>query len=96
MALYQTADYLKSRFQATARRLRFQAQTREEWRFWQQTLRSKIREYQGVDRHLAAPLNPRITETVQCDGYQRQRVEIDTEPGVTMPFYVLIPDHLQG
>lgn len=94
--LYQTADYLKSRFQATARRLRFQAQTRAEWRFWQQTLRSKIREYQGVDRHLAAPLNPRITETVQCDGYQRQRVEIDTEPGVTMPFYVLIPDNLQG
>lgn len=94
--LYQTAAYLKSRFQATGRRLRFQAQTRAEWRFWQQTLRSTIREYQGVDRHLAAPMNPRITETVQCDGYQRQRVEIDTEPGVTMPFYVLLPDNLQG
>ena len=37
----------------------FQAQTRAEWRFWQQTLRSTIREYQGVDRHLAAPMNPR-------------------------------------
>lgn len=94
--LYQTAAYLQSRLQATARKLRFQAQTLEEWRFWQQTLRSKIRELQGVDRLLATPMNPRITETVQCDGYQRQRVEIDTEPGVTMPFYVLIPDNLQG
>jgi dienelactone hydrolase len=45
---------------------------------------------------LPAPLNPRITETVQCDGYRRQRVEIDTEPGVTMPLYVLIPDDLTG
>ncbi len=25
-----------------------------------------------------------------------QRVEIDTEPGVTMPLYVLIPDNLSG
>jgi len=94
--LYQTAGYLKSRFQATGRRLRFQARTLEEWRFWQQSLRSTIRDLQGIDRLLPAPMNPRITETVQCDGYQRQRVLIDTEPGVTMPFYVLIPDNLQG
>jgi len=94
--LYQTASYLKSRFQATSRRLRFQAQTLEEWRFWQQSLRSTIRELQGINRLLPAPMNPRITETVQCDGYQQQRVLIDTEPGVTMPFYVLIPDNLQG
>ncbi|MEZ4727521.1 MAG: alpha/beta hydrolase family protein [Caldilineaceae bacterium] len=93
---YQTADYLKSRFRATARMLRFQAQTRDDWRFWRQSLRSKIRELQGIDRFLPAPMNPQITETVQCDGYQRQRVEIDTEPGVTMPCYVLIPNHLQG
>lgn len=94
--LYQTAGYFKSRFQATARRLRFQAQMLDEWRFWQQSLRRTIRELQGIDRLLSTPVNPRITETVQCDGYQRQRVEIDTEPGVTMPFYVLLPDNLQG
>ncbi len=94
--LYQTADYLKSRFQATARTQKFQAKTQAEWRFWQQSLRGTIRELQGLHRLLPTPMNPKITETVQCDGYQRQRVEIDTEPGVTMPFYVLIPDSLQG
>ena len=94
--LFQTEQYLRNRFQAVARSMGFRATTLAEWQFWQQTLRAKIRELQGVDRLLPTPPNPKITETVQCDGYQRQRMEIDTEPGVTMPFYVLIPDDLQG
>ena len=94
--LFQTEQYLRNRCHAVARSMGFRATTLAEWQFWQQTLRAKIRELQGVDRLLPTPPNPTITETVQCDGYQRQRMEIDTEPGVTMPFYVLIPDGLQG
>jgi dienelactone hydrolase len=37
-----------------------------------------------------------VTETAQCDGYRRERVEIDTEPGVVMSLYVLVPDGLTG
>ena len=59
-------------------------------------MRARIDELQGIGRLLPTPPNPRITESVQCDGYVRQRVEIDTEPGVVMPFYVLIPDPLVG
>ncbi|MEZ4866530.1 MAG: alpha/beta hydrolase family protein [Caldilineaceae bacterium] len=94
--LFQTETYFQQRFQATARSRAFRAQTLDEWRFWQQSLRGRIRELQGLHRLLPTPMNPRITETVQCDGYRRERVEIDTEPGVTMPFYVLIPDRLTG
>ncbi|MEZ4658835.1 MAG: alpha/beta hydrolase family protein [Caldilineaceae bacterium] len=95
-SLFQTEMYFRQRYQTVGRGLRFQAQTHGEWQLWRQTLRSRIREWQGLHRLVPTVPNPRITETVQCDGYRRQRVEIDTEPGVTMPFYVLIPDQLQG
>lgn len=92
--LFQTESYFKSRLQSVGRQLGFRAQTLAEWRVWQQSLRAKIREYQGLGQSLPTAMNPRITETEQCDGYRRQRVEIETEPGVTMPLYVLIPDSL--
>ncbi len=94
--LFQTEQYFRNRYRVAGRSLRFQASTVEDWRIWQQELRARIQELQGIRRLLVAPPNPRITERVQCDGYVRERVEIDTEPGVVMPFYVLIPDPLQG
>jgi dienelactone hydrolase len=94
--LFQTEQYFRNRYQVEGRALRFQAKSVEEWRIWQQALRARIEELQGLRRLIATPPNPRITEEVQCDGYMRQRVEIDTEPGVVMPFYVLIPNQLNG
>ncbi len=94
--LFQTEQYFRNRYRAIGRGLRFQATSVEEWRIWQQALRARIHELQGIGRLIPTPPNPRITESVQCDGYVRQRVEIETEPGVVMPFYVLIPDQLEG
>jgi hypothetical protein len=94
--LYQTEQYFRNRFRVTGRAMRFQATRIEDWRIWQQELRARIQELLGVRRLLATPLNPRITESVPCDGYTRQRVEIDTEPGVVMPLYVLIPEQLES
>jgi hypothetical protein len=36
-----------------------------------------------------------LTEQVMLDGYARERVEIQTEPGIVMPLYVLIPADLR-
>ena len=97
MAPFFTAEAsLRQRFQTVGSGLRFQATSQTQWQIWRQALRSKISELQGLHRLVPTAPNPRITETVVCDGYQRQRVEIDTEPGVTMPLYVLIPDGLTG
>ncbi|HRW10363.1 MAG TPA: alpha/beta hydrolase family protein [Caldilineaceae bacterium] len=93
---FSTEAALRQRFQTIGRRLSLQADSQETWQLWRQALRSRIRELQGVDRLVPTAPNPRITETVACDGYRRERVEIDTEPGVTMPVYVLIPDDLPG
>lgn len=95
-ALFQTEQYFKDRFRVAARRLGFRAATPEEHRIWRQELRGRLRELLGLHRMIAAPMNARVTERVSCDGYTRERIEIDTEPGVTMPVYVLIPDGLRA
>lgn len=93
---FRSASYMRGRFQALGRSRRFEAKDLDAWRFWRQGLRCTIRKLLGLHRMVPAPLAPRVTETVQCAGYKRQRVEIDTEPGLTMPLYVLIPDSLMG
>jgi dienelactone hydrolase len=94
--LYGSADYLRNRFETTGRRSCFSAADVDGWRVWRGQLRSTIKDLVGLDRMERTPLHPRITETVQCEGYRRERVEIDTEPGVVMPLYVLVPDGLRG
>lgn len=91
---FQTEAYHRARFAALGRRLGFRATSEEAWRAWRAELQGTLRRLLGVDRMIPTPLRPRVTETVQLDGYCRERVEIDTEPGVTMPLYVLIPDGL--
>jgi len=89
---FQSQAYFQSRFDVVGRRMGFHATNLEDWRVWRHDLLGKLHELLGLDRMIPCPANPRITEEIQCDGYSRQRVEIDTEPGVTMPLYVLIPD----
>jgi dienelactone hydrolase len=51
-----------------------------------------LKKLTGFDTMIMSRLNPVVTEDIQMDGYRRQRVEIQTEPGVIMPLYVLIPE----
>jgi dienelactone hydrolase len=87
---------LIAKYDVISRQLGFHARTHDEWLIWRRNLQAMLRQLLGLDRMLPAKLNPRTTEVVQCDGYRRERVEIDTEPGVTMPMYVLVPDTLRA
>ena len=69
----------------------FEAESLTHARTWRSRLRKKLRSLTGYDTMIKAPLKPKITEEVQRDGYRRQHVEIQTEPGIIMPMYVLIP-----
>ncbi len=89
---FQTKTYYESRYDAAGRCLGFKARNKDEWLLWKSEVRGTLYRLLGLDRMVSCPPNPRVTEEIQCDGYRRQRVEIDTEPGVTMPLYVLIPD----
>jgi len=82
-------EAMKRRFDRVGRRLALRAESREELRTWRRALRRKLRELTGLRTMRRAPLAPRVTEVVEVDGLLRERVEIDTEPDVVMPLYVM-------
>lgn len=82
---------MRRRWDAVGRKLAFNARDRAGWEAWRAELIVRLRELTGYDTMLNAPLEPQITETATFDDHVRQRVEIQTEPGVILPLYVLIP-----
>jgi dienelactone hydrolase len=91
---YTATEYLLARYDAISRQMGYRATTPGEHQRWQHELRTRLRQLTGIDTMRDSALEPRITERVRLDGYVRERVLIQTEPGVTMPVYVLIPADL--
>jgi len=86
---YTSKEQLAKRFE---RPYGLQNETLAEFPAWKERLRRQLVEITGLDTMERCTPNPRVVETVKCDGYTRQKMLIETEPSVTMPFYVLIPD----
>jgi hypothetical protein len=63
---------------------------------WQRDARKKLADLLGLPRieQAAGDHKPvvRLGELVKEDGYHRRRGSIQTEPGVTIPFWLLTPD----
>ena len=58
---------------------------------WRARVRARLHELLGA-RPAAVPPDPETTESVQCDGYSRERVVFDTEATMSVPAYLLVPD----
>jgi len=93
-AFFTTEDALAARFDVLSRQLGLRAESADELLIWQRGLAAQLRRTLGLDTMREASLDPVITERVACVGYTRERVLMQTEPGVVMPLYVLIPDGL--
>jgi dienelactone hydrolase len=91
---YTSESYLKSRLDSVSRQMGFRATSVDGWRIWRSELRATLHRLMGLDRMTPTSPNPRVTAVVPCEGYTRERVEIDTEPGVTMTLYVLVPNSI--
>jgi hypothetical protein len=87
--------YLKERWQKTERSMAFSCTDPVELTEWRKKVTKKLRSLIGYDTFLKTELKPRITEVTEFKEYTRQRVEIRTEPGITMPLYVLIPRNIK-
>ncbi|MCX5659271.1 MAG: hypothetical protein NTW19_06050 [Planctomycetota bacterium] len=88
---YMVEPYLHQRWRRVGRSLAFKATDAAGAKCWRKAAVPRLKEITGYATMLRCPLRPIITETVECDGYTRQRIEIQTEPGVIMPLYALIP-----
>ena len=86
-----TQPYLRARWDRVGRRLRFAAQSVAEWEAWRDETRATLRRLTGYDTMLPTPPNPRLTGEEDLGDYVRQHLEIDTEPGVVMTLYALLP-----
>ena len=91
---YTSMEYFLVRYDAISRQMGYRATTLEEHQRWQRELRTRLRQITGIDTMSSCSLEPRITERVTKDGYVRERVLIQTEPGVIMTLYALIPADL--
>jgi hypothetical protein len=92
---YETMPYLIDRYKKISATLRFQGSSVADCQNWQQALRTELLHLTGMETMTACPLRPQIIETVALEGYARQKVILETEPGVLMPLYVLIPASLK-
>lgn len=92
---YTAMASLADRFDRVARKLRYNAADLTAHEAWKTSVLSKLGDITGLTRMETCDLQPERLETVQLDGYRREKWLIQTEPGVWMPFYTLIPDDLQ-
>lgn len=88
---FSVVPCMRKRFDRLGRKLRFKGTTAANATAWRRNARKKLRELIGLDTLQTAPLKPRVTEQVDCGDYIRERVELQVEPLVTMPLFVLIP-----
>ena len=93
---YMTHPYLRRRWDAVGRKLAFSADDPEGLEAWRRETLAKLKDLTGFDTMLGAPLDPVVTEEQDFGDHVRQRVEIQTEPGVIMTLYVLIPGGAEG
>lgn len=92
-------EVLVARLAREPGRLECRARTPEEFLAWQARFRKALREALGLalmDRQPRVDPDPEQTEDVACDGYRRQKWSIATEPGVRVPFYLLLPEGRTG
>jgi hypothetical protein len=78
-------------YAAAPRQLRFAARSRPEAETWQKTLRSKLTELVGGFPKTRSPLRPITLETRRFPGYSREKIVFDSQPGVSVLAYLLLP-----
>jgi len=93
---YAAHAELRARFDREARRMPVDTSSPAAFEAWRTATRRHLSTITGIDSLRLADPQPVVTESVRCDGYVRQRMEIHTEPGVVMTLYALLPDDLQA
>jgi dienelactone hydrolase len=82
-------------YDAAPRRLRFKAGSRGDAEQWQKTLRAKVTELVGGFPASRVPLRPVTLETRAFAGYSREKIVFDSQPGVSVLAYLLLPEKAQ-
>lgn len=91
---FDTQAYVHNMEQQAERRYDYRKTLEtDNWDEWRTAFRSSLQGILGLTLipHQPLPLQPRLAETEQFPGYAREKWYITTEPGIDIPFYLLLP-----
>jgi len=92
---FDPVAYTRDLYAAAPRQLRFRAGNRREAEAWQKTLRSKLTELVGGFPTTRTPLRAITLETRAFPGYAREKIVFDSQPGVSVLAYLLLPEKVR-
>jgi len=88
---FSMGEYLLARYRRTRPALPFRARSAQQWRAWRTLFADKLMQLMG-EWPRRCPLRPQIIERVADDGFTREKVIFESEPGMAVVAYLLIPD----
>src|SRR5687768_7054511 len=92
---FDPVAYTRDLYAAAPRQLRFRARNRREAESWQNTLRSKLTELVGGFPAARTPLRAITLETRTFPGYVREKIVFDSQAGVSLLAYLLLPEKVR-
>jgi len=92
---YTCREQLLKVYDESARQYGLKAEDAESHSKWKSEVRALLADITGISRMRKCELLPKVLERKQMDGYMREKVVIQVEEGVWMPFYILIPDDIK-
>ncbi len=88
---FDPVAYIRDRYAAAPRRLRFPGGTRPQAEEWQKALRARIAELLGGFPPTREPLRPLTLDTRAFPAYRREKIVFDSRSGVSVLAYLLLP-----
>ena len=89
---FDPVAYTHELYDAAPRQLRFRAGNRADAEGWQKALRAKVTELIGGFPPARTPLRAITLETRAFPGYVREKIVFDSQPGVSVLAYLLLPE----
>jgi dienelactone hydrolase len=89
---FDPVAYTRELYEAAPRQLRFRAGNRGDAEAWQKALRLKVTELVGGFPAARTPLRAITLETRAFAGYVREKIVFDSQPGVSVLAYLLLPE----
>jgi dienelactone hydrolase len=94
-AYYTTLEHLLNLYKEQGRKYGLKAQNVSEFEIWKNKVREKLKEISGISKMKSCELSCKLISSTRLNGYRRDKVIIQTEPGVWMPLYILIPEGIK-
>jgi len=88
---YSTRAYYDAAHAALTPSLAYRATTRDEWQAWRSSLVERLTTLLGGLPGERGPLNASTLDRSEQPGYVRERIAFESEPGVRVPAYLLVP-----